>query len=134
MTVSENIESETIEHINTDIQYDLFNAPGSFEKKNNLQNTFSSSIKFYQKNNTEVSYLLLFEKLENQKIISLSSTLIEINEKKFLGLSISWSENKSYFLAVKSDKITNRLNDFFKKNEVLIIGYNIKSQIKLLNK
>ena len=49
-------------------------------------------------------------------------------------MSISWSENKSYFLAVKSDKITNRLNDFFKKNEVLIIGYNIKNQIKLLNK
>ena len=134
LTVGENIESEIIEPINTDIQYDLFNAPGSFEKKNNLQNAFSSSIKFYQKNNTEISYLLLFEKLQNQKIISLSSALIESDEKKFLGLSISWSENKSYFLEVKSDKITLRLNDFFKKNEVLIIGYNIKSQIKLLNK
>ena len=120
LTLSENIDSETIEPINTDIQYDLFNTPGSFEKKNNLQNAFSNSIKFYQKNNTEISYLLLFEKLQNQKIISLSSALIESDEKKFLGLSISWSENKSYFLEVNSDKIILRLNDFFKKNEVLI--------------
>ncbi|RCL68321.1 MAG: DNA polymerase I [Cryomorphaceae bacterium] len=134
LTVSENIESETIEPIDTDIQYDLFNAPGSFEKKNNLQNAFSRSIKFYQKNNTEISYLLLFEKLQNQKIISLSSALIESDKKKYIGLSFSWSENKSYYLELKSDKINLRLNDFFKKNEVLIIGYNIKSQIKLLNK
>jgi DNA polymerase-1 len=131
-----NTELDKKDLVDKEIQYDLFNIPG--ESNNNYNQkirNISNSVKFYQKNESELSLKLLLKKLTTQKTISINTTINEIN-LNVLGLSFCWGNNKSYFLEIEKSNvfIINSLNSIFNNPSLTIIGFDLKKQIKLLKK
>jgi DNA polymerase I-like protein with 3'-5' exonuclease and polymerase domains len=74
---------------------------------------------------------LLFNKILNQKFISIDLVNSDLKLKKF-GISFSWDSHKSYYIQI--DQQTNRveyLKKLFQKNDITIIGYDLKKNIKI---
>ena len=116
-----------------EIQYDLFNTPGllSSQLKSNFNNSVNNK-HFYQKINTDLGGHLLFEKISKQKKIGMS-LVNSINETIF-GISFTWEKNKSYCLELdKNSTFINSLKTLFEKEDITIIGYDIKESFKLLD-
>ena len=129
-------EKNTIQEIlepKKDVQYDLFNMPGeSLFKENNRLKTSSDFQKFYQINSTELSKKLIFEKLKNQNLISLNiEDDSENNQIKLL--SFSWGNHKSYFTQITNNSEKEKLRSIFNNKNLIVIGYDLKSQFKKLN-
>ena len=129
-------EKNTIQEIlepKKDVQYDLFNMPGeSLFKENNRLKTSSDFQKFYQINSTELSKKLVFEKLKNQNLISLNiEDDSENNQIKLL--SFSWGNHKSYFTQITNNSEKEKLRSIFNNKNLIVIGYDLKSQFKKLN-
>ena len=129
-------EKNTIQEIlepKKDVQYDLFNMPGeSLFKENNRLKTSSDFQKFYQINSTELSKKLIFEKLKNQNLISLNiEDDSENNQIKLL--SFSWGNHKSYFIQITNNSEKEKLRSIFNNKNLIVIGYDLKSQFKKLN-
>ena len=129
-------EKNTIQEISEpkkDVQYDLFNMPGeSLFKENNRLKTSSDFQKFYQINSTELSKKLVFEKLTNQNLISLNiEDDFENNQIKLL--SFSWGNHKSYFTQITNNSEKEKLRSIFNNKNLIVIGYDLKSQFKKLN-
>ncbi len=129
-------EKNTIQEISEpkkDVQYDLFNMPGeSLFKENNRLKTSSDFQKFYQINSTELSKKLVFEKLENQNLISLNiEDDSENNQIKLL--SFSWGNHKSYFTQITNNSEKEKLRSILNNKNLIVIGYDLKSQFKKLN-
>ena len=129
-------EKNTIQEISEpkkDVQYDLFNMPGeSLFKENNRLKTSSDFQKFYQINSTELSKKLIFEKLKNQNLISLNiEDDSENNQIKLL--SFSWGNHKSYFTQITNNSEKEKLRSIFNNKNLIVIGYDLKSQFKKLN-
>ena len=129
-------EKNTIQEISEpkkDVQYDLFNMPGeSLFKENNRLKTSSDFQKFYQINSTELSKKLVFEKLKNQNLISLNiEDDSENNQIKLL--SFSWGNHKSYFTQITNNSEKEKLRSIFNNKNLIVIGYDLKSQFKKLN-
>jgi DNA polymerase-1 len=118
-----------------DIQYDLFTSPGQPNtelKKETFKN--SQSKKIYQIIEKELGCELLFNKILNQKFISIDLVNSDLKLKKF-GISFSWDSHKSYYIQI--DQQTNRveyLKKLFQKNDITIIGYDLKKILKFLYK
>ena len=129
-------EKNTIQEISEskkDVQYDLFNMPGeSLFKENNRLKTSSDFQKFYQINSTELSKKLVFEKLKNQNLISLNiEDDFENNQIKLL--SFSWGNHKSYFTQITKNSEKEKLRSILNNKNLIVIGYDLKSQFKKLN-
>ena len=129
-------EKNTIQEISEpkkDVQYDLFNMPGeSLFKENNRLKTSSDFQKFYQINSTGLSKKLVFEKLKNQNLISLNiEDDSENNQIKLL--SFSWGNHKSYFTQITNNSEKEKLRSIFNNKNLIVIGYDLKSQFKKLN-
>ena len=129
-------EKNTIQEISEpkkDVQYDLFNMPGeSLFKENNRLKTSSDFQKFYQINSTELSKKLVFEKLKNQNLISLNiEDDFENNQIKLL--SFSWGNHKSYFTQIINTSEKEKLSSILNNKNLIVIGYDLKSQFKKLN-
>ena len=129
-------EKNTIQEISEpkkDVQYDLFNMPGeSLFKENNRVKTSSDFQKFYQINSTELSKKLVFEKLKNQNLISLNiEDDFENNQIKLL--SFSWGNHKSYFTQITNNSEKEKLRSILNNKNLIVIGYDLKSQFKKLN-
>ena len=129
-------EKNTIQEIlepKKDVQYDLFNMPGeSLFKENNRLKTSSDFQKFYQINSTELSKKLIFEKLKNQNLISLNiEDDSENNQIKLL--SFSWGNHKSYFTQIINNSEKEKLSSILNNKNLIVIGYDLKSQFKKLN-
>ena len=129
-------EKNTIQEISEpkkDVQYDLFNMPGeSLFKENNRLKTSSDFQKFYQINSTELSKKLVFEKLKNQNLISLNiEDDSENNQIKLL--SFSWGNHKSYFTQITNNSEKEKLRSILNNKNLIVIGYDLKSQFKKLN-
>ena len=129
-------EKNTIQEISEpkkDVQYDLFNMPGeSLFKENNRLKTSSDFQKFYQINSTELSKKLVFEKLKNQNLISLNiEDDFENNQIKLL--SFSWGNHKSYFTQITNNSEKEKLRSILNNKNLIVIGYDLKSQFKKLN-
>ena len=129
-------EKNTIQEISEpkkDVQYDLFNMPGeSLFKENNRLKTSSDFQKFYQINSTELSKKLVFEKLKNQNLISLNiEDDSENNQIKLL--SFSWGNHKSYFTKITNNSEKEKLRSILNNKNLIVIGYDLKSQFKKLN-
>ena len=129
-------EKNTIQEISEpkkDVQYDLFNMPGeSLFKENNRLKTSSDFQKFYQINSTELSKKLVFEKLKNQNLISLNiEDDSENNQIKLL--SFSWGNHKSYFTQIINNSEKEKLSSILNNKNLIVIGYDLKSQFKKLN-
>ncbi len=129
-------EKNTIQEISEpkkDVQYDLFNMPGeSLFKENNRLKTSSDFQKFYQINSTELSKKLVFEKLENQNLISLNiEDDSENNQIKLL--SFSWGNHKSYITQITNNSEKEKLRSILNNKNLIVIGYDLKSQFKKLN-
>ena len=129
-------EKNTIQEISEpkkDVQYDLFNMPGeSLFKENNRLKTSSDFQKFYQINSTELSKKLVFEKLKNQNLISLNiEDDSENNQIKLL--SFSWGNHKSYFTQITKNSEKEKLRSILNNKNLIVIGYDLKSQFKKLN-
>ena len=129
-------EKNTIQEISEpkkDVQYDLFNMPGeSLFKENNRVKTSSDFQKFYQINSTELSKKLVFEKLKNQNLISLNiEDDSENNQIKLL--SFSWGNHKSYFTQITNNSEKEKLRSILNNKNLIVIGYDLKSQFKKLN-
>ena len=129
-------EKNTIQEIlepKKDVQYDLFNMPGeSLFKENNRLKTSSDFQKFYQINLTELSKKLIFEKLKNQNLISLNiEDDSENNQIKLL--SFSWGNHKSYFTQITNNSEKEKLRSILNNKNLIVIGYDLKSQFKKLN-
>ena len=129
-------EKNTIQEISEpkkDVQYDLFNMPGeSLFKENNRLKTSSDFQKFYQINSTELSKKLIFEKLKNQNLISLNiEDDSENNQIKLL--SFSWGNHKSYFTQITNNSEKEKLRSILNNKNLIVIGYDLKSQFKKLN-
>ena len=129
-------EKNTIQEISEpkkDVQYDLFNMPGeSLFKENNRLKTSSDFQKFYQINSTELSKKLVFEKLKNQNLISLNiEDDSENNQIKLL--SFSWGNHKSYFTQIINTSEKEKLSSIRNNKNLIVIGYDLKSQFKKLN-
>ena len=129
-------EKNTIQEISEpkkDVQYDLFNMPGeSLFKENNRLKTSSDFQKFYQINSTELSKKLVFEKLKNQNLISLNIEEDSENNQIKL-LSFSWGNNKSYFTQIINNSEKEKLSSILNNKNLIVIGYDLKSQFKKLN-
>ena len=125
--------SQEISEPKKDVQYDLFNMPGeSLFKENNRLKTSSDFQKFYQINSTELSKKLVFEKLKNQNLISLNiEDDSENNQIKLL--SFSWGNHKSYFTQITNNSEKEKLRSILNNKELIVIGYDLKSQFKKLN-
>ena len=119
----------------SDIQYDLFTSPGQPNaelKKETFEN--SQSKKIYQVIEKELGCELLFNKILNQKFISIDLVNSDLKLKKF-GISFTWDSYKSYYIQI--DQQTNRieyLKKLFQKNDITIIGYDLKKILKFLYK
>ena len=129
-------EKNTLQEISEskkDVQYDLFNMPGeSLFKENNRLKTSSDFQKFYQINSTELSKKLVFEKLKNQNLISLNiEDDSENNQIKLL--SFSWGNHKSYFTQIINNSEKEKLSSILNNKNLIVIGYDLKSQFKKLN-
>ena len=129
-------EKNTIQEISEpkkDVQFDLFNMPGeSLFKENNRLKTSSDFQKFYQINSTELSKKLVFEKLKNQNLISLNiEDDSENNQIKLL--SFSWGNHKSYFTQIINNSEKEKLSSILNNKNLIVIGYDLKSQFKKLN-
>ena len=129
-------EKNTIQEVSEpkkDVQYDLFNMPGeSLFKENNRLKTSSDFQKFYQINSTELSKKLVFEKLKNQNLISLNiEDDSENNQIKLL--SFSWGNHKSYFTKITNNSEKEKLRSILNNKNLIVIGYDLKSQFKKLN-
>ena len=129
-------EKNTIQEISEpkkDVQYDLFNMPGeSLFKENNRLKTSSDFQKFYQINSTGLSKKLVFEKLKNQNLISLNiEDDSENNQIKLL--SFSWGNHKSYFTQITNNSEKEKLRSILNNKNLIVIGYDLKSQFKKLN-
>ena len=118
-----------------DIQYDLFSVPGQSDANlNKEKNTFLNSSKFYQINESKLSKKLIVSLLKKQKVISLE--VFKFQEKEnCLGISFSWDKDKSYFISLeKSDsEIYSEIKSLFEIESLIIIGFDLKHQFKLLN-
>jgi len=114
-------------------QYDLFNSPGLLSSQLKSNSTSSIDNKhFYQKIYTNLGESLLFEKISRQKKIGIS-LVNSINESIF-GISFTWNINKSYYLELnKNSAFINSLKTLFEKEDITIIGYDIKKSLKLLD-
>ena len=125
--------SQEISEPKKDVQYDLFNMPGeSLFKENNRLKTSSDFQKFYQINSTELSKKLVFEKLKNQNLISLNiEDDSENNQIKLL--SFSWGNHKSYFTQITNNSEKEKLRSILNNKNLIVIGYDLKSQFKKLN-
>ena len=125
--------SQEISEPKKDVQYDLFNMPGeSLFKENNRLKTSSDFQKFYQINSTGLSKKLVFEKLKNQNLISLNiEDDSENNQIKLL--SFSWGNHKSYFTQITNNSEKEKLRSILNNKELIVIGYDLKSQFKKLN-
>ena len=125
--------SQEISEPKKDVQYDLFNMPGeSLFKENNRLKTSSDFQKFYQINSTGLSKKLVFEKLKNQNLISLNiEDDSENNQIKLL--SFSWGNHKSYFTQITNNSEKEKLRSIFNNKNLIVIGYDLKSQFKKLN-
>ena len=128
-------EKEIEVNDSNDIQYDLFTSPGQPNaelKKETFEN--SQSKKIYQVIEKELGCELLFNKILNQKFISIDLVNSDLKLKKF-GISFSWDSHKSYYIQI--DQQTNRieyLKKLFQKNDITIIGYDLKKILKFLYK
>lgn len=128
-------EKEIEVNDSNDIQYDLFTSPGQPNaelKKETFEN--SQSKKIYQVIEKELGCELLFNKILNQKFISIDLVNSDLKLKKF-GISFTWGSYKSYYIQI--DQQTNRieyLKKLFQKNDITIIGYDLKKILKFLYK
>ena len=117
-----------------DIQYDLFSVPGQSDANlNKEKNTFLNSSKFYQINESKLSKKLIVSLLKKQKVISLE--VFPQEKENCLGISFSWDKDKSYFIGLeKSDsEIYSEIKSLFEIESLIIIGFDLKHQFKLLN-
>ena len=131
--IEEKNKIQEISEPKKDVQYDLFNMPGeSLFKENNRLKTSSDFQKFYQINSTELSKKLIFEKLKNQNLISLNiEDDSENNQIKLL--SFSWGNHKSYFTQITNNSEKEKLSSILNNKNLIVIGYDLKSQFKKLN-
>ena len=131
--IEEKNKIQEISEPKKDVQYDLFNMPGeSLFKENNRLKTSSDFQKFYQINSTELSKKLVFEKLKNQNLISLNiEDDSENNQIKLL--SFSWGNHKSYFTQITNNSEKEKLRSILNNKNLIVIGYDLKSQFKKLN-
>ena len=118
--------------IQREIQYDLFNSPGELNEELK-KDDFSKSKHFYQIIQRDFGKNLLFNKILKQKFISVSLFSSEINKNNF-GISFTWNSHKSYYTQIDEDtKSIEFLKSLFKKDDITIIGYDLKKTFKFLN-
>ena len=118
--------------IQREIQYDLFNSPGELNEELK-KDDFSKSKHFYQIIQGDFGKNLLFNKILKQKFISVSLFSSEINKNNF-GISFTWNSHKSYYTQIDEDtKSIEFLKSLFKKDDITIIGYDLKKTFKFLN-
>ena len=131
--IEEKNKIQEISEPKKDVQYDLFNMPGeSLFKENNRLKKSSDFQKFYQINSTGLSKKLVFEKLKNQNLISLNiEDDSENNQIKLL--SFSWGNHKSYFTQITNNSEKEKLRSILNNKNLIVIGYDLKSQFKKLN-
>jgi len=131
--IEEKNKIQEISEPKKDVQFDLFNMPGeSLFKENNRLKTSSDFQKFYQINSTGLSKKLVFEKLKNQNLISLNiEDDSENNQIKLL--SFSWGNHKSYFTQITNNSEKEKLRSILNNKNLIVIGYDLKSQFKKLN-
>ena len=118
--------------IQREVQYDLFNSPGELNEELK-KDDFSKSKHFYQIIQGDFGKNLLFNKILKQKFISVSLFSSEINKNNF-GISFTWNSHKSYYTQIDEDtKSIEFLKSLFKKDDITIIGYDLKKTFKFLN-
>ena len=131
--------------ITGNIQFDLFNAPGSgvtiteeisINGYKTLQNTQHS----YQYIDTALGRKLLLDKLLKQKSVCFDTetTNIKSLEAELVGCAFSWKTGKGYYLTFPEDqdetqKIINEFRPFFENETIEKIGQNLKYDIKVLS-
>ena len=131
--IEEKNKIQEISEPKKDVQFDLFNMPGeSLFKENNRLKTSSDFQKFYQINSTGLSKKLVFEKLKNQNLISLNIEDDSKNNQIKL-LSFSWGNHKSYFTQITNNSEKEKLRSILNNKNLIVIGYDLKSQFKKLN-
>ena len=114
------------------VQYDLFNSPGELNEELK-KDDFSKSKHFYQIIQRDFGKNLLFNKILKQKFVSVSLFSSEINKNNF-GISFTWNSHKSYYTQIDEDtKSIEFLKSLFKKDDITIIGYDLKKTFKFLN-
>ena len=114
------------------VQYDLFNSPGELNEELK-KDDFSKSKHFYQIIQGDFGKNLLFNKILKQKFVSVSLFSSEINKNNF-GISFTWNSHKSYYTQIDEDtKSIEFLKSLFKKDDITIIGYDLKKTFKFLN-
>ena len=116
-----------------EVQYDLFNSPGESNVDSKKEDLFKSkSGRFYQIINGDFGCNLLFNKILNQKFLSIALVNSDLKKNKF-GISFTWDNDKSYYIQI--DEQSNRieyLKKIFEKSNVTIIGYDLKKILKFL--
>jgi len=118
--------------IQREVQYDLFNSPGELNEELK-KDDFSKSKYFYQIIQGDFGKNLLFNKILKQKFVSVSLFSSEINKNNF-GISFTWNSHKSYYTQIDEDtKSIEFLKSLFKKDDITIIGYDLKKTFKFLN-
>jgi len=131
--------------ITTNIQFDLFNAPGSGitvteEVSINGYKTLQNTPHSYQYINTALGRKLLLEKLLKQKTVCFDTetTNIKSLEAELVGCAFSWEVGKGYYLTFPEDqdetqKIINEFRLFFENETIEKVGQNLKYDIKVLS-
>ena len=127
------------------------------EKKSELENNISSNPGFGQFNlfenvnrpskkeklnvvcqyiESEMSAKLFLKKLEKQNNISyhLSTEIIRDSDSDLKSISFCWENNVSYVLKSNFKKFNELLKIFFENQKVSKISYDLKSDIKILDK
>ena len=116
-----------------EVQYDLFNSPGESNVDSKKEDLFKSkSGRFYQIIDGDLGCNLLFNKILNQKFLSIALVNSDLKKNKF-GISFTWDNDKSYYIQI--DEQSNRikyLQKIFEKSNVTIIGYDLKKILKFL--
>ena len=110
-------------------QFNLFenvNRPSKKEKLNVV----------YQYIESEMSAKLFLKKLEKQNNISyhLSTEIIGDSDSDLKSISFCWENNVSYVLKSNFKKFNELLKIFFENQKVSKISYDLKSDIKILDK
>jgi DNA polymerase-1 len=98
-----------------------------------------SANKFFQYVNTKLSRKWLLTNLLNQKVVSFQLAIAHEKDKQqeIIGIAFSYSNDLGYFVAISEHEVLEILEEFkafFESEEIKKIGYDLKSQLKLLKK
>jgi len=120
-------------------QLSLFDAPIEYEIVNSSFQNAENRVHLYQSAQSKMAVKLLIDKLLKQKELCFDTETTSLNtfEAQLVGISFSHEKGKAYYIPIpekreEADEILNILKPIFYSDNLLLIGHNLKYDLKVL--